>query len=213
MNKLKLTHIDTSVYLIETDISLFGDNVKNQLEVVKKSRDDLNKNRFIVRKAKNLAHLNKSKSKELKGDAKITFGLLFAKLKNKYSDDIREIYIGNLTISKTTKNIATINEFCTGFLQLQEERNKNELPELITEMKNLKETTDEYLSKKKDLNFDKKSKIITLNDSNNILQTNFALLKAMIHTESLENKDINFRLYFPSLKRKKTKSQRILLKI
>ncbi len=118
-----LNYIDTSVYLIETDISLFNDKIKEQLEKVKKSRDDSKKSRFTVRKARNLAHWDKSKSNELKKDAKDVFGSLFSKLKYKFPEDVKELYINGFTISKATKNPETISEFCTHFLQLQEERN------------------------------------------------------------------------------------------
>lgn len=211
MVSYNIDYIEVSISLISNDIALFSANVKNHLEDLQKTVDEFKKNKSAVVKTRNLRSLNRINLKDLKDDAFILFNNIITKTTKKHSTDIKELYIGSNTPSSITQNPKSISEFCVNFLDMNTKRGNSELSEFVDDVKKMKDRCDEYSKTKLNFNTDKKTKKVNLETSFSIVQEHFKVLKSLVFAESLEDKDINFRFYFPAVKKNVKKAPKSII--
>ncbi len=211
MVSYKIDFIEVSISLLSNDIIILSANVKNHLEDLQKTVNEFKKNKSAVVKIRNLRSLNRINLKDLKDDAFLLFNNLISKINKKHSNDVKELYIGSNTPSSLSESPKIISEFCVHFLDMNTKRENNELSDFVEDIKKMKERCDEYSKTKLNFNTDRKTKTVNVEASFSFVQEQFKVLKSLVFAESLENKDINFRFYFPPVKRNPKKGPKSII--
>jgi len=199
-----LPYINSTTTSINNDIALFKDGTKNQLAVVLKRKEDLEKQNVIISKNKDLETVLKQEKKELTKVAKSVLKSVYSELEYEYSTEIKNVYFKSQIPSEISKEPKDIVSFCSHFITLRDERKLNEVTETTEKIKKLKEKAEKIAKADVELTSKIETEFNLSEQLNGYLQEQFEILKNDVKNESLENKKINFRLYFPSVKNKKT---------
>ena len=198
-----LPYINSTTTSMQNDIALFNDNTKNQLEIVLKAKEDFEKQNESFSKNTDVEGFLNTRKRELTKLAKSVLKSVYSELQYEYSEEVKNDYFKSQTPHQISKEPKDIVEFCSRFLGLREERNLNEVPETKAKIEKLKEKADKISKEEVDLKSKTGTEFNLSEQLNKILQEQFEILKNDVKNESVENKKINFRLYFPSIKNKK----------
>ena len=199
-----LPYINSTITSMQNDIALFNDNTKNQLEIVLKAKEDFEKQNESVSKNIDVDGVLNANKRKLTRLAKSVLSSVYSELKYEYSEEIKNDYFKSQIPSEIAKEPKNIVDFCSHFLGLREERKLDEVPDTKTKIEKLKEKADKIAKEEVDLKSKTGTEFNLSEQLNKVLQEQFEILKNDIKNESVENEKINFRLYFPSIKNKKT---------
>ncbi len=200
-----IEYIDESLNLIKNDISIFSENTVKLFENTVKSREDYSVVQNTVTQNENSLKVLTGKETELVAGVKFVLKSVEAELLYKNSKDSKKFYFGNFISSDIAKDLDNSVIFCSQILKNNEERNKNELKENKEKVEKIKTEVENHLSTLSTLNSKAKSDLNLLSQADIVLHEHFEILKNEIKNESITNKKINFRLYFPVVKKTKAK--------
>ncbi len=200
-----IDYIDNSLNLIKNDISLFGENVVKLFEITVKSREDYSTVQNTVTQNENSLKVLTGNESEL--IANVKYGLKSAETEvlYKHGKEIKIFYFGNLRPSEIAEDLDNSVIFCSQLLKNEEERAKNELKDSKDKVEKTITEVENHLKALSTLNSKAKSDLNLLLQADIVLHEKFEILKNAIKNESIGNKNINFRLYFPVVKSPKTK--------
>ncbi|MBN2694592.1 hypothetical protein JXR93_08005, partial [bacterium] len=186
------------------DINNFNEITRNKYQEVKNYLDNyFEKNNIVIENKSSLSVIKKNE-KEIVSKSKFALQSLFIEVDYKYNGDIKKFYLGSENISTITSKLTKIFDFCSNIAKKHQERGKNEISEsIINNIIDVKNSVENLLKSKIDIQSKIKIDSSNLSKTLNDLRKSFSILKKLIETESVINKSLNFRLYFPVIKTKK----------
>ena len=200
-----IDYIDNSLNLIKNDISLFSENTVKLFEITVKSREDYSTIQNTVIQDENSLKVLTGNEVELVSNVKFALKSVEAELMYKHNKDSKKFYFGNLRSSRIAEDLDNSVIFCSQLLKNEEERAKNELKDSKDKVEKVKTEIENHLKAISTLNTKAKSDLNLLSQADIVLHEKFEILKNAIKNESITNKNINFRLYFPVITSQKTK--------
>ncbi len=203
MSDYSFDYINNSVNLVENDKDLFKTETIEQLNIVEECSNDYLKQEDVINNNDNSSNSLKTNKQAVNKEAQILLTFLFSELKLRYSVEARDAYFKEFTPYNLSKSPKDVSLFCKNFIVLNEERNKNEVPEAKEKIEKLKELTDKYIKTESDFIAKSKSDLNNFEQIDRKIQNEFEKLKNSVKGESLQNEKINFRFYFPAIKVKK----------